>query len=200
MFKSVTDARLLISLISTVCFYSMVYAAELTRSVDEETNLAGWKITDAGLELELIQRLPDQTQGFFQARGFSKEIASEIASSCVFQTIARNVSAKATDDAISISLRDWRVSVAGKIKTIKLKETWDGQWSKEQITIASRLAFRWATFPTQQTFEPGGDYNWGMTSFDLPPGTIFDLHIFWVQGSQQKDLWIKSIQCPQVNQ
>lgn len=66
--------------------------------------------------------------------------------------------------------------------------------------MASRLAFRWATFPTQQTFEQGGDYNWGMTSFGLPPGTIFDLHVFWMQGSQQKDLWIKSIQCSQVNQ
>lgn len=77
----------------------------------------------------MIQRSPDQTQGFFQARGFSKEIASEIATSCVFQTIARNVFTKATDDAISISLSDWRVRVEGKIQTIKLKETWDGQWS-----------------------------------------------------------------------
>lgn len=197
MFKSFSDGRLLISLISAVCFYSVVYAAELRISVDEETNLTGWKLLDAGLELELIQRLPDQTQGFFQARGFSKEIASEIASSCVLQTIARNVSTKTSDDAISISLSDWRVGVEGKIKTIKLKETWDAQWSKDQITMASRLAFRWSTFPTQQTFEPGGDYNWGMTSFALPPGTVFDLHIFWTQGNQQKDRWINSIRCPQ---
>lgn len=148
----------------------------------------------------MIQRLPDQTQGFFQARGFPKDIAIDIATSCVFQTIARNVSQKATDDAISISLSEWQVRVDGKIKPVKLKETWDKQWPDEQVTRTSRLAFRWATFPTQQTFEPGGDYNWGMTSFGLPPGTVFDLHVFWKQGGKQKDLWVNSMQCPQKRQ
>lgn len=49
MYKSISDCRLLISLISIVCFYSMLYAAELKKSVDEETNLTGWKLMDAGL-------------------------------------------------------------------------------------------------------------------------------------------------------
>ena len=30
--------------------------------------------------------------------------------------------------------------------------------------------------PTRQTFQPG-DYNWGMTSFGLPPGARFDLDL-----------------------
>lgn len=199
MIKTKLDYLLYIILIWTLCLYSVGSDAEQVISTDPETNLTSWKWMEAGLVLELIQRLPDQTQGFFQARGFPRNIANDIATSCVFQTIARNTFKKATDDAISISLKDWRVRVDGKIQTVKLKETWDTQWSKEQITMASRLAFRWSTFPTQQTFEPGGDFNWGMTSFGLAPGTVFDLHIFWKQGNQQKDLWINSIQCPQDN-
>ena len=184
-------------LFSSLCLYSLSSNAELVRSTDGETKLVSWKYVGAGLKLELIQRLPDQTQGFFQARGFSKDIAHDIANSCVFQTIARNNFKNSTDDAISISLNDWQLRVDGTIKTLKLKEFWDEQWTKDTVTMASRLAFRWATFPTQQTFEPGGDFNWGMTSFGLPPGTVFDLHIFWQQGNTQKDLWINSMQCPQ---
>lgn len=154
-------------------------------------------MTEGGLELELIQRLPEQTLAFFQARGFSREIASDIGNSCVFQTIGKNIYARSTDESISIHLADWQVKADGQLKPVKLKESWDNEWSESQVGSTARVAFRWATFPTEQTFEPFGDYNWGMISFDLPPGTVFDLQIVWKQGMTQKKQWLRSLQCPE---
>ena len=65
-----------------------------------------------------------------------------------------------------------------------------------RVEEGHRVAFRWATFPTQQSFEAGGDYNWGMISFGLPPGSVFDLQLVWRQDNIVKTQWIKQIECP----
>ena len=170
--------------------------AEVTTSTDPETQLKSWKLTQGALSLELIQRLPDQTRGFFQARGFSKDIANDIATACVLQTIGKNTQAPPNGETISYHLQDWVVKHRGQTRSIKLKEQWNGEWSDDGVNTASRVAFRWATFPTQQEFEPGGDFNWGMTSFDLAPQESFDLKVVWQQNGVTKSEWIKQIECP----
>jgi hypothetical protein len=177
-------------------FTTLTYA-ELVKKTDPKTRLSGWKLTEGGLELELIQRLPIQTLAFFQARGFSREIANDIGNSCVFQSIGKNIYTQSADESISIHLADWRVKANGQLKPVKLKEAWDNEWSATQVNSPARIAFKWATFPTQQTFEPAGDYNWGMISFDLSPGTVFDLQVVWKEGKTLKQQWITSLQCPE---
>lgn len=176
--------------------------------VDTTTGLKSWKLLQSGLELQLVQRLPDQTRGFYQGRGFTKQQADEIATQCVLQTIVKNTGAKKTDEAISISLKTWRLKKINSnhkndiTQGIKLKEEWAEQWSaikdkKKQVKQSARIAFKWSTFPSEQTFEPGGDYNWGMISFGLAPGEIFDLHVFWQTTRQSHEKWIRNIQCPE---
>lgn len=172
-----------------------IVVAETSRQVDQETGLIGWQWTGGGMQLELKQRLPDQTRGFFIGRGFSPELADDIAIRCVFQTIVRNVSEN--DRPITVALNTWHSRSAGDIRPIKLKEQWDREWTSAQVSQRSRLAFRWATFPTQQTFVTRSDYNWGMISFDWPPGTVFNLHVVWHEGERQRDIWVKGIECPQ---
>lgn len=181
---------------------------------DKTTGLKTWQLTQFDLELQLIQRLPDQTRGFFQGRGFSNQQANEIATQCIFQTIVKNTGLNKTGKPISISLKTWRIIPLplsinkNKItQGIKLKEDWSNEWlaikdKKTQVKPSARMAFRWATFPSEQTFEPSGDYNLGMISFGLPPGAWFDLHVFWrsIQSSESvqiHDQWIKNIQCPE---
>lgn len=171
--------------------------AEIITTSDPESGLTTWKLSEDGFELELIQRLPDQTRAFFQGRGFSNQIADEIGKNCVFQTIGRNSLNEKAGEAVTISLKQWQVRIGDSIQGIKLKESWDKEWSDTQVGNASRIAFRWATFPTEQTFEPSGDYNWGMISFGLPPASIFDLNVVWIQGQKEKNLWINGIQCPE---
>ena len=61
------------------------------------------------------------------------------------------------------------------------------------------LHFAGLHFPSEQTFDPGGDFNWGMISFGPKPDTLFDLHVFWKQGDRSHNTWIRGMQCPEDN-
>lgn len=186
--------RLQLSLLFFILFSHLSFA-EVSQSIDPETRLIEWKLLDENLELKLIQRLPDQTRSFFEARGFSKTITNNIANSCVFQSITRNTSKNKTQ-TIHISLNNWLIKINNKTQPIKLKEMWEKEWQQQHVSTASRLAFRWATFPSKQSFEPSGDYNWGMISFGPKPGKVFDLYIEWKSNNKIKSTWIKNISCP----
>jgi len=67
-------------------------------------------------------------------------------------------------------------------------------WSAGEVGEASRLAFQWALFPTQQEFL-ADDYNWGMTAFGLPPGAVFDLDLAWQEDGKAHTARIEAIEC-----
>jgi hypothetical protein len=169
-------------------------AAEIARSADEETGLRKWHLAEGKLEVELVQRLPDQTRGFFMARGFSPAIADEIAVSCIFQTIIRNTGTQADAVAVSVDLAQWRVIRADGEQGVRLKEPWMASWPENSVGEASRLAFQWALFPTQQEFL-ADDYNWGMTAFGLPPGAVFDLDLVWQEDGKMHTTRIAALEC-----
>lgn len=196
------------TLISTLLFlltalYLPNSFGKVTRTTNPTTQLQGWTLNDAGLELKIAQILPDQIRAFYMARGFSSEIADDIATHCMMQTVVKNTATTKAAGAITILLKEWQIKPSQDthaaeplpLQGIKLKETWDAKWKTDTITPAARIAFRWATFPTEQTFEPNGDYNWGTTSFDLAPTSTFDLHVIWHQNGQRKSTWIQNIQC-----
>jgi len=183
---------LIATVLMLVCIPAM---AGTVRSVNADTGLVKWHFTEGDLEIELIQRLPDQTRGLFLAREFSRAVADSIATSCVFQTIVRNRGESSSADPLAVDLRQWRMIHAGKETGIELKDKWINAWTGDEVSPAAVLAFRWATFPTQQEFLPG-DYNWGMTLYGLPPEAVFDLHVVWQAGQQQRSGWIRKIECP----
>ena len=59
-----------------IVFYLLpgISLAQIVSKVDENTGLKSWKLIQAGLELQLVQRSPDQTRGFYQGRGFTKQV------------------------------------------------------------------------------------------------------------------------------
>lgn len=180
----------------TLSLTNSLTATELVKTVDKESQLIGWKFSQGNFQLELIQRSPEQTRSFFQGRGFSAKVANDIATSCVLQTIGRNTQAD-NNEPVSISLKEWKfINSSGEEKTLKLKETWNSEWGKGEISTPARIAFRWATFPTTQSFDPGGDFNWGMISIGPKPGAKFDLQLSWKQGDTQHSTWIKQMECP----
>ncbi len=179
-----------------LCFIHGPSLADVSRSQNKETALIGWKLQQSKLELELIQRLPDQTRAFFLARGFPAEIADELGRACIFQTILRNTEKtdRGASTALTVNLKDWQVNQAGVSQPLKLKEVWDHSWPDEVVSKSARLAFRWATFPTEQIFQ-AGDYNWGMISFGLPPGMHFDLQLVWKEGDEKYTARINKLIC-----
>ena len=47
--------------------------AVVNTGTDDEALLPYWEVAEPGVSIRIVQRLPDQTRGFFQARGFSVE-------------------------------------------------------------------------------------------------------------------------------
>ena len=62
------------------------------------------------------------------------------------------------------------------------------------VSQAARIAFRWSLLPTSQRFE-AGDYNWGMTSFGLTPGSRFHLELVWYRDGRRESGRIEHVEC-----
>ncbi len=183
-------------IVATVMGCWKAAAAEVTRSVDPLTELAGWKLVHGNFVVELIQRLPAQTRGFFEARGFTADVAARIGAFCVMQTIVRNVAKTYDAGAFTVRLSDWRVVHAGDVVAVDDKHRWLEDWRGEAVSEAARVAFRWALFPAEQTFAPG-DYGWGMTLLGVPPGATADVMMVWTDDNGRHSDWIRGLVCAQ---
>ncbi len=170
-------------------------ALSAVQRTTDDNGLHSWTLRDGALEIQLVQRLPDQTRAFFLARGFPAEVADQIAQACVFQVIGNNIATADAPRDIRIDLRTWHVTHDGKTTPIKQKEVWARQWPAT-VPMAARIAFRWATFPTDQVYHPADDHNWGMVSLGPPPGSVLDLDVVWFEDGQRKHVTIEGLDCP----
>jgi len=166
----------------------LVIVFEYVPQWSEKRSKFGMKIPHP--EYWLAPERIDQTRAFFLGRGFSSEHADLAGRSCVFQTIFRS------DGKLSVDydLRDWKVHHKGAKLLLKVRDYWDSLWETKQVSQPARIAFRWALLPTRQHYEPG-DYNWGMTSFGLPPGETFGLALSVDIGGKRATDFIPGIQC-----
>jgi len=197
MFEYLTHASLrkcTSGLLFFLLLMPLLCGAEVLRSANEENGLEKWHFIDSGIEIELVQRLPDQTRALFMNHAFSREVIEQLALSCMFQTIIRNTGKSGAEQTISIDLTQWRMQHAGKTSGILQKEPLLASWSDEDADAAAKLVIRWGMFPTQQEYLPG-DYNWGLTAYGIPPGSRFDLAVTWQEGEVQRRGEIKDIMC-----
>jgi hypothetical protein len=164
----------------------------VSSGTDPESGLPYWAYRGGGISVRLVQRLPDQTRAFFMARGFDRDAAEAVALGCVFQTIVSNADPEA--QVIEYDMVRWRIHVAGRRRAVKLKSQWDREWTARGLAEPARIAFRWSLLPTRQRLEPS-DYNWGMSTFDLPPGQVFDLELVWHRGGQEHRGVIEAMRC-----
>ncbi|HEY5683633.1 MAG TPA: hypothetical protein VIR61_08170 [Sulfuricaulis sp.] len=180
--------------VTALLFTAASANAAVTIGTDEEARLPYWEIVESGVSIRLVQRLPDQTRGFFQARGFSVEDSEVIAQSCVFQTVFKNISAAPTPSTIEYNLREWVVHAAGARRGLKTREDWEKEWTTRRAPPPARLAFEWSLLPTRQSYR-SGDYNWGMSMFNLKPGDVFDLDVVWHQDGNKRTVTLKRVRC-----
>ena len=168
--------------------------SELTSGTDDVAQLPFWEWRDDTVSIRLVQRLPDQTRGYFEARGFSKQHAEIIAQSCVFQTIFKNVADAGAQQVVSYDLSQWQVIANGKQQQMKLREHWQQQWKKLNVSSKAKIAFKWSLLPTQQTYK-AQDFNWGMSIYGLKPGSRFDLRMVWTVNDKVQSTTITNIEC-----
>jgi len=165
----------------------------LTTGVVPETGLRYWEWQSEGVLFRLTQRLPDQTRAYFIARGFDSGYADLIAKRCVFKSMFKNM-AGFGDAAISIDLDTWQVRSGNDERPVLTREKWQDELKDSDISQAAAIALEWSLLPTRQVFAPG-DYNWGMTSYGLKPGRVFDLGFSWKRGDQVFHGKLDSVEC-----
>ncbi|HHI75581.1 MAG TPA: hypothetical protein ENJ94_00265 [Gammaproteobacteria bacterium] len=162
--------------------------------VDPETGARTWSASAGGVTLSLTQILPDQLRAFYVNRGFTPAQAEPYATSCVFMTVLRN---DAAPGPVHFRSADWRVVKDGFERPPLSADHWIERLRAAGVTQPGLIAFRWAQFPAEQTYDPGGDWNQGMLSIGLPPGSRFDLRARWDVRGESGELLLKEVQCAQ---
>src|SRR3990170_7159798 len=128
-----------VTLAAAMLSLAVPVAAVINTGTDAEAGLPYWEVVEHGVSIRLVQRLPDQTRGFFQARGFSIEDSELIAQGCVFQTVFKNISASSEPSTIEYNLRDWGVRAAGARRGLKTREDWQKEWSARKAPQPAQL-------------------------------------------------------------
>jgi hypothetical protein len=166
--------------------------AATIQSVAQDSGLVTWETPNRGVHLRLTQISPDQARAFMQGRGLDQESIEEFAHTCVYMTVLRNDS----NQPIRYSLADWRFLPVGKsARPMLTKQEWLSRWQTRKLAKQVKLAFEWSQFPLEQTFSPG-DWNQGMTTFDLPGNSRFDVLYRWRQDGKVYDGVLKDVRCP----
>ena len=176
------DIRLIACFLVAMFFYASASAAPQKESVDSVTGAGTWATKNNGVYFSLTQILPEQARAFYVNRGFSVEQINEYAASCVYMTVLRNDSAP---DTIHFISNTWEVVVNGEKKSLVSVNDWLSRLHQLAVKKPALIAFRWAQFPPEQEYEPGGDWNQGMLSVGLSPGSTFDVVARWdIQGKE----------------
>jgi len=148
-----------------------------------------------GLRLEVQALTLDQTRAFFLGRSFDGARADEIArTGCFFRSDIGNASGEPGDPVVELDLSRWRVNAGAGPKPLWLREDWRRQWRERGIAPAPSTAFHWALFPTRQSFSPG-DYNWGMITMGLKPGSRFRLEVRWRSSGREEAADLTDLEC-----
>jgi len=167
-------------------------ASEPLHRVDPSSGAETWEIERAGVVAALTQILPDQVRAFYVNRGFAPDVIEPYANACVYMTVLRNDSAPGP---VRFALATWEVvSDAGRHPPISV-DTWLGSLKPQGLAQAALIAFRWAQFPAEQVYEPGGDWNQGMLAMGLPPGATFDLVVRWDVDGKPYEGVIEHVRC-----
>jgi hypothetical protein len=185
--RFINAARVAVAL---VVFCSPPSIAEPVR-IDSQTGAATFETQAHGVILSLTQLLPDQVRAFYVARGFDLADANVFAEACVYMTVLRN---DAAPGALDFRLADWEVRYEGEIRSLPPLEDWLRQWAARGVPDAAKLAFRWAQFPSEQSYAPG-EWNQGMLATGLPPGSRFDLIARWTIADQTYEGRLDDVRC-----
>jgi len=183
-----------IALVIAVFLLPLPLPAKLSTGEDADTALQYWLWEEAGIAFRLTQRLPDQTRAFFAARGFDQAARERVALACVFQSEFQNTAGN-DSPPVEYDLTEWRVHSTQGTRPLLVREAWQTVWADYALPESAAIAFEWSLLPTRQRYE-AKDYNWGMTAYGLPPGSMFDLEFRWSRGGEHYTRRIDGIRCP----
>lgn len=128
---------------------------------------------------------------FYGARGFAADTIRPYAQACGFSFGMQN----GGQQALTTRLTDWAaIGADGKRIPLRLPEAWDAQWQQAGVPQPARIAFRWAQFQTENTFEPG-DWIMGMATLESVPSTPFRLIARYHDNKGNHEIVLDKLEC-----
>ena len=162
-------------------------------SLAQQTNSPKtWKKSINGISFSLKQILPNQVDAFYIGRGFSRKQIKPYTDTCVYTTILRNDNAVGR---VHFIRHNWDIISGGKTQNPPKNSAWLQQFKQTSTAKSALIAFNFAQFPEEQTYEPNGDWNQGMLSVNLPIGSQFDLIVRWDINQKPYQFTLKGINC-----
>ncbi len=172
-------------------FSSLSVAQNQVHVIDPLTGAQSWEVQRDGVVFYLNQLLPDQLRAFYSSRGFTQKQIEAFAQSCVFMTVLRNESALGV---VRYQLSDWRIITPSQKLSIKPLDEWLQYHKGLNVSQSALIAFRWAQFPQEQEYEPGGDWNQGMLSLGANQGE-FDVVAHWTLQNKPFQITLEGVRC-----
>jgi len=178
----------IMGLFSLSCFAQTPQSTD----IDPATGARTWSTHAYGVHLSLTQILPEQVQAFYVNRGFTLKQIEAYATSCVYMTVLRNDNAPGT---IHFTSNSWPVLHAGKKHKLLSVDQWLQRLTTINTNKSALVAFKWAQFPPEQEYEPGGDWNQGMLSIGLPPESEFNIIARWDIDGKIFETELQKVKC-----
>lgn len=151
-----------------VAFATFAAFAALTNACHAAEDIE-WRYRAAQKDVMLTANplTAEQRTAFYVARGFSEVAIRPYAQACGFSFGMRNTGAR----PVRTTLVDWHaIGGDGRRARLRPPATWDTAWVLANVSEPARIAFRWAQFQAENTFE-AGDWIMGMATLESPlPG------------------------------
>lgn len=134
---------------------------------------------------------PQWRTAFYVNRGFAAPVIRPYAAACGFSFALRNEGGT----AIATRLDAWRaVGADGTEIALKLPESWEAEWERAGVAQPARIAFRWAQFQSENTFEPG-DWIMGMATLAAVPQAPFRLLARYRDSGGEHEIVVDQLDC-----
>ncbi len=165
-----------------------------TINTNPNTGITTWETHADGVSFSLTQIYTDQVRAFYVNRGFTLEQTEPYATACVLMVVLRNDNAPGV---VHFTLQDWSIIAKGKTRPPMDVERWIKLLEKSGVNKPALIAFRWAQFPPEQEYAPGGDWNQGMMAMGmgLSVGYKVDVIARWDVNNQSYEGILKNVHC-----
>ncbi len=128
---------------------------------------------------------------FYEGRGFTSSAIEPYAQACGFSFGMLNEG----DKTIVTQLKSWRAMGAdGEEISLRPPEEWEADWRDANIPEPARIAFRWAQFQSEITFEPG-DWIMGMATLASAPKPPFRILARYRDNQEDHELQLDQLHC-----
>ena len=128
---------------------------------------------------------------FYEGRGFTSSAIEPYAQACGFSFGMLNEG----DKTIVTQLKSWRaIGADGEEISLRPPEEWEADWLDANIPEPARIAFRWAQFQSEITFEPG-DWIMGMATLTSAPKPPFRILARYRDNKGDHELQLDKLHC-----